>query len=106
MDGFHRVRSIDQVQPGQMTLTQVQGELVLLANVDGAFYAVSARCTHDNVMLPFGRLQGEVAMCPAHYAQFNVTTGQVLEGPTDEDLRRYAVKVEGEDIFVGPLENS
>ena len=103
MDKFHRVRSIEQVQPGQMTLTQVQGELVLLANVGGTFYAVSARCTHDNVMLPFGKLQGEVAVCPAHYAQFSVITGKVLEGPTDIDLKRYAVRVEGDDIFIGPL---
>ena len=87
-----------------MTLAAVAGELVLLANVDGKFYAVSAICTHEGAMLPYGSLQGEEVTCPLHFACFNVTTGEVLAGLAQEALQRYAVKVEGEDILIGPWE--
>ena len=102
MEGFHRAKKVDQVGSGKMTLVMVAGEMVLLANVGGTFYAVSALCTHEGALLPYGSLQGEEVTCPLHFACFNITTGEVQAGLAQEALQRYAVKVEGEDILIGP----
>ena len=83
-----------------MALVMVNGEPVLLANVGGEFHAVSALCTHQGTPLSYGWLEGEVVTCGWHGACFSVTTGQVLAGPAFEDLERYTVKVDGQQVLI------
>lgn len=80
---------------------------VLVANVDGKFYAMGGVCTHRGGILPNGKLEGKVVTCPRHGSQFDVTTGKNLAGPkilgvrgTTGDEPAYEVKVEGENILV------
>ena len=49
-----------------------------------------------------GQLYGEEVLCPVHGAAFNVKTGAVLSLPADQNLTVYPVRVEGDDILVGP----
>ena len=39
---------------------------------------------------------GNVVTCPLHGSRFDVTSGQVAEGPADEPLKTYRVTLEGE----------
>lgn len=104
MDGFQAVSKLGDVEPGQMVLVLVAGEMILLANVEGSLHAVSAKCTHQGAMLSYGTLLGSEIVCPVHFACFDVTTGKSNDGLGYEDLKRYAVKVEGDDVLIGPLE--
>jgi len=49
-----------------------------------------------------GELDGEVVECEYHGSQFDVTTGGVVNGPAVLPVQQFAVKVEGDDILVGP----
>ncbi|NIS29925.1 MAG: Rieske 2Fe-2S domain-containing protein, partial [Actinobacteria bacterium] len=69
------------------------------------FHAVGDECTHEYASLSEGELQENVVECPLHSSQFDVTTGEVQFPPADEDLPVYAVRVEGDDILVGPRQN-
>ena len=73
---------------------------ILLANVDGNYYAVDDTCTHEDASLSTGSLRGEFVKCPLHGSRFNVRTGQAMEDPAQENLRTYPVRVEGDDILV------
>jgi len=44
-----------------------------------------------------------VLECPCHGSQFNVKTGEVVSPPANEPLTQYAVRVDGDDILVGPI---
>ena len=100
--GFEKVADLGDLSPGDMMAVEVGGEQVLLANVDGTIYACDDICTHAYASLSEGDLNGDEIECPLHGAAFNVTTGQCLTPPAQEDLRVYPVQVEGQDVLVGP----
>lgn len=70
------VTSIHDVPDGKMKHFEISGEEIMIANLDGKYYAVSDRCGHSNASLSMGSLNGKVVTCPLHGAQFDVTTGR------------------------------
>lgn len=101
---FIRVACRADLALGQMMQVQVEGQRLLLANVDGNFYAVDDLCTHEDIPLYLGCLQGELIKCSLHGSRFNLRTGEVMDEPADESLRTYPVRIEGDDILVGLVE--
>jgi len=100
-ENFVKVARVEEVKPGKMKRVEVHGHHILLANVDGEFYATDDTCTHEDTSLSNGYLEGDVVKCPLHNSRFNVRTGEVLEEPAEENLRSYPVRIEGRDILVG-----
>src|SRR3974377_248461 len=99
-DGFVLVASAPELAPGQMRWVAVDGERLVLANVNGAFYALSDVCGHRNAPLSRGKLQGYLIECPLHFAQFNVRTGELVTGPVSTPVRIYDVRVKGDTVYV------
>jgi 3-phenylpropionate/trans-cinnamate dioxygenase ferredoxin component len=97
---FVKVAHVDDLQPGDMTVVELDGHLICLANVDGRFAAVEDDCTHVGGPLDEGELEGAVLTCPWHLAQFDILTGRVLRGPARYDLPTYEVRVEGTDVLL------
>ncbi len=83
-----------------MKRIDINGRRILLANIDGRFYAAADTCTHEDASLSTGLLQGAFVKCPLHGSRFNVCTGEVLEEPAEENLKTYPVQVEGDSILV------
>lgn len=100
MAEFVRVAGVGDVPAGEMLIVQIEGEDVVLANVDGEIYAFAGECTHRGGPLGEGLLEGEEVECPFHQGRFNVKTGAVVDGPPEEPVRTYQVQVEGDDIRV------
>jgi nitrite reductase/ring-hydroxylating ferredoxin subunit len=86
--------------PGRMRCARLEGKRILLANVEGRIYAAADTCTHEEASLSSGSLQGARVKCPLHGSRFDVRTGQALDEPAEEDLRTYAVRIEGGRILV------
>jgi len=63
---------------GQMAEVQVGEERVLLARVDGKYYAAQALCPHLNGRLSRGTLNGTVVTCPVHGSQFDLQDGHCV----------------------------
>jgi len=85
---------------GEMKQVSVEGKEILLARVNGKFYAVGATCTHYGAPLVDGVLNGERLVCPWHHACFNITSGDLREPPAFDALPRYDVKIENEHVVV------
>lgn len=98
--GFVEVARLGDVPPGGLHRVEVGGHLVCLANVEGVIYAVDDDCPHIGGALSEGTLAGCVLTCPVHLARFDVRDGHVLRGPAREPVPTYAVRVEGDRIFV------
>jgi nitrite reductase (NADH) small subunit len=96
---FTRVAALAEVPPGSAGEFVVGERIIALFNVGGTLYALDGICPHQGGPLGKGKLAGCIVTCPWHGLQFDVTTGQHL---TSKSLvhPRYAVKVEGEDVFV------
>jgi len=99
-DGFVPVASATEFAPGQMRWVAVDGARVVLANVDGAFYALSDVCGHRNAPLSRGKLEGYLIECPLHFAQFDVRTGELVNGPVSTPVAVYEVRVEAGTIYI------
>ena len=97
---FVQVAQASDLKPGTKKRVWVGDTKVLLANVDGAFYAVDDLCPHAWAVLSAGWLEGDEIMCPLHGAKFNVKTGEVLSSPAEDDLTCYAVKIEGDNVLI------
>jgi 3-phenylpropionate/trans-cinnamate dioxygenase ferredoxin subunit/naphthalene 1,2-dioxygenase system ferredoxin subunit len=88
MSEFVSVANTSELAPGEMKRVLVDRRRVLLANVDGSFYALEDNCGHQKAALSKGKLEGKVVECPLHFACFDVTTGKALSGP---DLGRRSI---------------
>ena len=99
-DGFVPVTRASELSPGAMTWVALDRERVLIANVDGCFYALADSCGHRQAPLSKGTLEGHVIECPLHFARFDVRTGKLLSGPTAADVPTYQVLVDGDTVYV------
>jgi nitrite reductase/ring-hydroxylating ferredoxin subunit len=58
-------------------------EPILVANVDGTFYAIESTCPHMNKSLEKGRIvDGAEIVCPIHNSRFSLTTGECTKWVT------------------------
>ncbi len=99
-DGFVPVTRASELSPGAMKWVALDRERVLIANVDGAFYALRDACGHRRAPLSNGTLAGHVIECALHFARFDVRTGKLLSGPAAADVPTYQVRVEGDTVYV------
>ena len=100
LDDFVPVTTASGLPPGAMTWVAVDRERVLLANVEGVFYALRDACGHRQAPLSKGTLAGHVVECPLHFATFDVRTGKLLSGPVSTDVPSYAVQVQDDTVYV------
>lgn len=99
---FVKVAEVSELSPGDIKPVEVGEDQILLCNVEGAIHAIDDICTHSYASLSEGDLYGDEIVCPLHGALFNVTTGAVITHTADQPLRVFQVRVEGDDILVGP----
>jgi nitrite reductase/ring-hydroxylating ferredoxin subunit len=104
---FVEVAEASKLPPGKMESFGAGIWQVLVANVDGKFYAIDNNCSHEAASLSQGTLKGSVVTCPEHGAKFDMVTGKCVAGPKTalfrgkcRDNRVFEVKVEGGKIMV------
>ena len=100
MGEFVKVARVDEVPPGEMKIVEVEGQEVVLANVDGDIVAFGSECTHRGGPLGEGILTDDVVECPWHGGQFNVRTGEVVSPPPGNPISTFQVQVEGDDVRI------
>jgi nitrite reductase (NADH) small subunit len=105
---------------GTHRVVVVDGREVGVFNIGGRLYGIANRCAHqggpvcaggrvtgtliateEDGWRPRWALEGEVIACPWHGLEYHVPTGRCLAYP-HISLRRYDVRVEGEDVVVTP----
>ena len=65
-----------------MKHVEVKGKEILIANIDGKFYALNDRCGHMNALLSMGNLANDNTItCPFHGARFDIITGKKVKEP-------------------------
>jgi len=55
--GRLEVANVDEIPPSTMKQVEVSNREILVANVDGRFYAIDDRCDHANARLSSGGLR-------------------------------------------------
>ena len=96
---FLRCASLATLWQGEMRGCVVEGVPVVVLHLESGVHAYVDRCAHERVRLSQGILEGDVLTCTAHYWSYDARTGRG-RNPDNVQLKRCAVQVKGDDIFV------
>lgn len=89
-----------KLRPGKSMSAVVHGFPVAIHNVDGAYYATQDACPHQGVSLGCGGLlDGPVISCGYHYWEFDVRSGESVDGLGDP-LWTLPIRVDGGRLWV------
>jgi len=95
-----RVASVEDCPPGTLRAVDTTDERIVLANVEGDFYALLDRCSHQDYPLSDGELDGTRLECIYHGAQFDVCTGRALQLPAIRPVKTFPVEQRDGAIFI------
>ena len=77
-----------------------EGRRLAVYRLGGAYFATSDACPHQGASLSEGCVVEHYIECPAHFALFNIRTGESCGGPTEQGVKTYATRVEGGEVHV------
>jgi nitrite reductase/ring-hydroxylating ferredoxin subunit len=82
----------DAVADLEMKAFPVGSKHIAVARVGGELHAFDDTCTHAACSLADGELEGATVVCPCHMGQFDLKTGEVLDGPPPDPIEVYPVQ--------------
>lgn len=94
-DGLVRLGDFSQLPEGRAATAFTGGERIAVVRMDGALYALSNVCTHQNGPLGEGCVRGGYLECPWHGYQFDPRTGQAPPGFDDAVPTYPTVTIDG-----------
>lgn len=97
MSNSHLVGCVKDFPSGSIKKVEVDGLEIALINSAEGFFAVNDVCTHAEVSLSDGTLNGCLLECPMHGAEFDVRTGEAKSLPATKPLEVYKVVIDGMD---------
>lgn len=100
MKQYIRIGTLADLAQDDITAFTVDGHTLAVAHIGSEVYAIDDECSHSSCPLSEGVIEDYNIICPCHGSEFDLKTGEVLSLPADEPVASYAVKVEGEDVYV------
>ena len=100
MADLFEAANIDELEPGQGKMIEVEGKEIALFNCGGKYYAVDNECSHIGGPLCDGEIDGEKITCPWHGAEFDLKSGEALAPPAEEAINTYKVYIDGDIIKI------
>ena len=79
--------------PGEHTVVEVEGAVMVLVNLEGEYFAIEDICTHDGSEISSGCIVDGSIECPRHGARFDIRTGEVTAPPAYEPVDTFPVRV-------------
>ena len=98
-----RVAAIGDLVENQATRFVVEGvAIAVVKDSAGDIHAIGDTCTHGDISLSEGFVEGESLECWAHGSQFSLISGKPLNLPAYEPVPVFQVEVIDGDVFIDP----
>lgn len=91
---------LKDVPEGGIIEPRTDGDPLFLTKVGGVVMALGSTCTHAGCNVAFGEITGRTISCPCHGSEFDLQTGEAVKGPAEKPLRKYKIRVEGDDVYI------
>jgi 3-phenylpropionate/trans-cinnamate dioxygenase ferredoxin component len=93
---------VEELPPGSVKIVRAGSIAVGVYNLDGEYYAIEDRCSHDDGPLAEGDFDAEdaVVTCPRHGSRFDIRTGRPLTLPAYQPVDTFPVVVEDDWVKV------
>jgi 3-phenylpropionate/trans-cinnamate dioxygenase ferredoxin component len=100
-DGFVRVCAVDDLPKVGALQADILGKLVaIVRDSGGAIHAIDDTCSHANVSLSEGDVEGGAIECWLHGSRFDLRSGKPIGLPATTPIAVYPVNIDGGDVFV------
>jgi 3-phenylpropionate/trans-cinnamate dioxygenase ferredoxin subunit len=97
---YVRACSLSDVPEGEPLGVEIAGEPVAIVRTKGEVYAIRDVCSHAEVPLSEGEVDGCTIECWLHGSRFDLRSGKPTGMPATEPVPVYPVKIEGDDVLV------
>ena len=97
---FVRACGVADVATGQALQVDLADRDVAVVRAGDDWYAVDDECSHANIPLSEGEVEGCEIECWLHGSRFDLRTGKPSGPPATEPVAVYAVQVHGDDVLV------
>ena len=96
-----RVCALSDLVQDEARRVEVDGvAIAVVLDANGEVHAIGDVCTHGDISLSEGFVDGESLECWAHGSAFSLRTGKPLNLPAYEPVPVFAVTVDGDDVLV------
>jgi len=95
-----RACSLSDVPEAGAHRVVLDGTPVSVVRSDGHVYAIYDVCSHANVSLSEGEVEGHTLECWLHGSRFDLRNGKPTGLPATRPVPVYPVTIEGEDVLV------
>jgi 3-phenylpropionate/trans-cinnamate dioxygenase ferredoxin component len=98
---YQKVCAAADIASGEVVATEVNGvPLAIVSCGDGEFRAVYDECSHAQIPLSEGEVDGCTLECWLHGSRFDLRTGQPTGLPATQPVPVYPVEVHEGEIYV------
>ena len=98
-----RVCSASELEQDSALRVEVDGiAICVVKDGEGEIHAIGDRCTHGDISLSEGFVEGKTLECWAHGSAFSLETGHPLNLPAYEPVPVFVVEIDGDDVLIDP----
>ncbi|MCX6500932.1 MAG: non-heme iron oxygenase ferredoxin subunit [Microbacterium sp.] len=98
-----RVCALSELVQDEARRVEVEGVAIsVVLDSAGEVHAIGDTCTHGDVSLAEGFVDGDTLECWAHGSAFSLRTGRPLNLPAYEPVPVFEVTVDGDDVLIDP----
>ncbi len=102
MDRMTRVCALSDLDDKKPHAVSVGDVPVVLVREGNEVHALRNECPHASMTLSEGEVTGKGIECWMHGSCFDLRTGAPSSPPATEPVDVYAVRIDGDDVFVDP----
>ncbi|WP_110589207.1 non-heme iron oxygenase ferredoxin subunit [Microbacterium suaedae] len=96
-----RVCALSELAQDEPLRVEVDGKpIALVRDSNDEVHAIGDTCTHGDISLSEGFVEGDTLECWAHGSAFSLRTGKPLNLPAYEPVPVYAVQIDGDDVLI------
>lgn len=99
---YVRACALSEVPDGGALAVLLGSREVAVVNTAEGVFAISDVCSHAEVPLSEGDVEGATIECYMHGSRFDLRTGFPLELPATQPVPVYPVRVDGADVLIDP----
>jgi 3-phenylpropionate/trans-cinnamate dioxygenase ferredoxin subunit len=105
MSNVIRICAEDELGQDQALRVDIDDlSIAIVKDSAGIVHAIGDTCTHGDISLSEGFVEGETLECWAHGSKFSLETGKPLSLPAYEPVPVYRVSIVDGDIYIDPTD--